>query len=89
MRGENDAPPGLLDPEERYAKLDDLEDPLVKISQVVDWEGFRPVLNRALAKSRKSKAGRKEYDRVMMFMILALQRLYGLRDAHPSGVSDS
>ena len=57
-------PPGFFDLEDRFAKLDGLGDPLLKIAQVVDWEGFRSVLNRAFAKARKSNAGRKEYDRV-------------------------
>ena len=73
-------PPGFFDLEERFAKLDGLGDPLVKIAQVVDWEGFRSVLNRAFAKSRKSNAGRKKYDRVLMFKILVLQQLYNLSD---------
>ena len=54
-------PPGFFDLEERFAKLDGLGDPLVKVAQVVHWEGFRSVLNRAFAKARKSHAGRKEY----------------------------
>ena len=72
--------PGFVDLEERFAKLDGLGEPLRKISQVVDWEGFRPALNRASAKARKSKAGRKEYDRVMMFKVLVSQQLYNLSD---------
>ena len=73
-------PPGFFDLEERFAKLDGLGDPLVKIAGVVDWERFRSVLDKALTKSRKSNAGRKEYDRVMMFKILVLQQLYNLSD---------
>ena len=52
----------------------------MKISGLVNWEGFRPVLDRALARPRKSNAGRKEYDRVLMFKILVLQQLYNLSD---------
>ena len=73
-------PPGFFDLEERFAKLDGLGDPLVKIAKVVDWERFRSVLDKALTKSRKSNAGRKEYDRVMMFKTLVLQQLYNLSD---------
>ena len=73
-------PPGFFDLEDRFAKLDGLDDPLVKIAQVVDWEGFHSVLNRAFAKARKSNAGRKEYGRVLMFKILVLQQLYNLSD---------
>ena len=52
----------------------------MKIAQVVGWEGFRSVLNRAFAKARKSNAGSKEYDRVLMFKILVLRQLYNLSD---------
>jgi IS5 family transposase len=72
--------PGFFDLDDRYAKLDGIGDPLVKIKEAVDWEGFRPILNEALAKPRKSNAGRKEYDRVLMFKITVLQHLYNLGD---------
>ena len=66
--------PGFFDPEERFAKLDGLGEPLVTVEQVVHWEGFRSVLSRAFAKARKSQAGRKEYDRVLLFKIPVLQQ---------------
>jgi len=72
--------PGFFDLDERFAKLDGIGDPLVKIKAVVDWEGFRPILDEALEKPRKSNAGRKEYDRVLMFKITVLQHLYNLGD---------
>ena len=72
--------PGFFDLDDRYSKLDGLGDPLVWIAGLVSWDVFRPVLDRALAKPRKSNAGRKEYDRVLMFKILVLQQLYNLSD---------
>ena len=72
--------PGFFDLEEQFAKLDGLGDPLVKVAEVVRWEGFREALDTAFAKARKSNAGRKEYDRVLMFKILVLQQLYNLSD---------
>ncbi len=72
--------PGFFDLDDRYSKLDGLGDPLVRVAGLVSWEVFRPVLERALAKPRKSNAGRKEYDRVLMFKILVLQQLYNLSD---------
>ncbi|MGH8279099.1 MAG: IS5 family transposase [Terriglobia bacterium] len=71
---------GFFDLQERYRKLSELGDPLEAINRVVDWEVFRPVLQRALKKERKSAAGRKEYDRVLMFKVLVLQSLYNLAD---------
>lgn len=72
--------PGFFDLDDRYAKLDGIGDPLVKIKAVVDWEAFRPILDEALSKPRKGNAGRKEYDRVLMFKVTVLQHLYNLAD---------
>ena len=52
---------GFFDLEERFTKLDGLRDPLVKIEEVVNWEGFRSALTHAFSKPRKSNAGRKEW----------------------------
>ena len=48
--------PGFFDLEERFAKLDGLGDPMVKVAEVVRWEGFRGALDTAFAKARKSNA---------------------------------
>ena len=47
---------------------------------VIDFESFRPLLEKVNCKERKSKAGRPSYDVVMMFKILVLQRLFNLSD---------
>jgi len=39
--------PRFFDLDDRFAKLDGIGDPLVKIRAVVDWEGFRPILDAA------------------------------------------
>ena len=51
---------GFFELEEWLAKLDGLGDRLVKVRDVVDGEGFRAALDRALSKARKSNAGRKK-----------------------------
>jgi IS5 family transposase len=71
---------GFFDLQDRYQKLSELGDPLEVINAVVKWEQFRPVLKKALKKSRKSNAGRKSYDAVLMFKVLVLQGLYNLSD---------
>lgn len=71
---------GFFDLQNRYQKLSELGDPLEAINGVVDWERFRPVLKKALKKSRKNTAGRKPYDAVLMFKVLVLQSLYNLSD---------
>jgi transposase len=70
--------PGLFDVEERYAALSAAGDPLERLSAVVDFEIFRPVLEAALARSDCSRGGRPPCDAVLMFRILVLQALYSL-----------
>lgn len=47
---------------------------------MIDWEIFRPILERIDNKKRKSSAGRKPICRVLMFKMLIVQRLHGLAD---------
>ncbi len=54
--------------------LDMKKDPLVEVDAVVPWEEFRPLLERVWRKpdsERKSRAGRKPMDAVLMFKALA------------------
>ncbi len=74
---------GFFDIANRYAGLDAKNDPLAKIDAVVRWEEFRPALEavwRAPAGERKSAAGRKPWDAVVMFKAIVLCALYNLSD---------
>ncbi len=79
---------GFFDLTRRYDGLDSLCDPLVSIAAAVPFEAFRPKLKAALTKSglrasdaeRKSAAGRKPWDEVLIFKTLVLQALYNLSD---------
>jgi IS5 family transposase len=72
--------PGFFDVDERLAALSAAGDPLERLSAVVDFELFRPVLDTVLARSDRSRGGRPPYDAVLMFKVLVLQALYGLSD---------
>ncbi len=72
--------PGLFDVEDRGAQLTKMGDPLVGLKARIDWEAFRPDLNRIHEKERKSQAGAKPFDVVLMFKILVLQQLHNLSD---------
>jgi IS5 family transposase len=72
--------PGLFDVEERAAQLTEMGDQLVGLNARIDWEAFRPDLNRVHEKDRKSKAGAKPIDVVLMFKVLVLQQLHNLSD---------
>jgi IS5 family transposase len=71
---------GLFDVEFRLAKIDSNGDPLVVLKQAIDWDLFRPELEKIREKERKSNAGRKAYDVLLMFKMLVLQSLYNLSD---------
>ena len=74
---------GFFDIANRYAGLDAKNDPLLKIDAVVRWEEFRPALElvwRTAPHSRKSRAGRKPWDAVVMFKAIVLCALYNLSD---------
>ncbi len=56
---------------------------MVEINAVVPWDEFRPALERVWRKpaaDRKSRAGRKPMDVVLMFKTLVLNALYNLSD---------
>ena len=71
---------GLFDYQQRLSRIDKAGDPLVELNQVVDWEQFRELIERAREKPRKSPAGARGYDSILLFKILILQALYNLSD---------
>ncbi len=72
--------PGLFDVEERLARLSGLGDQLEAFSRTVDFEAFRPDLDKALAYADGSKGGRPPFDPLLMFKILVIQTLNNLSD---------
>ena len=72
---------GFFDFQQRKDQLDAHGNPLKALEDAVDFEAFRPTLVKVRAKERKSGAGRKPYDVVLMFKMLILQSLYNLSDA--------
>ena len=71
---------GLLDWQIRFRQLDEGGDPLPQLQKMVNWERFRPQLERIREQERRSNAGRKPFDVVLMFKVLVLQSLYNLSD---------
>jgi len=71
---------GLFDSDFRIEKLIRLGDPLHRLSQGVDFEIFRPLLQDQLSKLSQGAGGRPPYDYVLMFKILILQRYFNLSD---------
>jgi IS5 family transposase len=72
---------GFYDLDKRLDALSAKGDPLEALERSVAWEGFRaPIEAVRQAEERKSNAGRKPYDAVLLFKVLVLQSLYNLSD---------
>jgi len=71
---------GLFDYEFQLEKIKAHNPPLQKLNDVIEWEWFKEIFDEAFKKERRSNAGRKSYDKVMMFKIIILQRYYNLSD---------
>ena len=71
----------LFDAQDTVQSLSAIGNPLEALKEYVDFELFRNILEDViLPKKRKSNAGRRPIDPVLMFKIIVLQRYYGLGD---------
>ena len=72
---------GLFDEQQIKQKLTSIGNPLEAINKVIDFEMFRALLEEKMNNTqRKSNAGARPFDYVMMLKIIILQRYYGLSD---------
>ena len=71
---------GLFDIDNRLNYLTENGDMLPRLKDLVPREKFRRDLEAIYDHERKSNAGRRPFDVVMMFKILILQSLYNLSD---------
>src|SRR6266403_3150000 len=74
---------GFFDADKRLATITAKGDPLEMIARVVPFESFRAEIEAATltpASEKKSNAGRKPIDVMVMFRMLVLQSLYNLSD---------
>lgn len=64
--------------EQRQTKLEQKKDLLVRLGEVIEWGEFRASLERVHEKPRKSQAGRKTHDVILMFKMLILEQWYNI-----------
>ena len=72
--------PGFFDMSDRLRELSAKGDDLERIAALVDFEQFRPELERAVPRGNGSKGGRPAFDHVLMFKVVLLQAMHGLSD---------
>jgi len=65
----------FFDRENRLQASASLGDSLERLTAAIPWERFRLLLEPVHEKARKSNAGRKPFDVVLMFKMLVLQIL--------------
>jgi len=70
----------MFDVDERLRELSAKGDALERLSELVDFEVFRPDLERAVPRADGSKGGRPAFDHVLMFKVLLLQAMHTLSD---------
>jgi IS5 family transposase len=74
---------GFFDTEKRLAALSAKGDPLEAMDRLVPWESFRADIEAVVLtpdEVKKSSAGRKPMDAIVMFRLLVLQALHNLSD---------
>jgi IS5 family transposase len=73
---------GFFDRDNRLAKIYKLNGFLPKLNTLINWEIFRPILNkvREREKANPNNVGRPPFDVVLMFKILVLKAMYNLAD---------
>jgi len=71
---------GFWDLERRQQELVKKKSILEELNRVIRWESFRGELEQIHLKPRKSKAGRKPIDVIVLFKLLVLQQLYNISD---------
>jgi hypothetical protein len=71
---------GFWDEKQRVAKLQEKKPVLQRLTESIPWESFRPLLDKGYSQERKSNAGRKRIDPLILFKMLVLQQLFNLSD---------
>src|SRR5215468_7326822 len=74
---------GFFDADKRLTALSAKGDPLEAIDRLVPWESFRDDIEAVVLtpdEMRKSSAGRKPVDAIVLFRMLVLQALNNLSD---------
>jgi len=75
--------PSFFDMDNRLAWLSAKGDPLETLARIMPWEDFRADIEAVVLTpedKKKSDAGRKPIDALVMFRMLVLQTLYNLSD---------
>lgn len=68
----------FFDDEKLLEKLTKLGDVLERLSAIVNWRIFEPILDAAIPREKSARGGRPPMENLLMFKILLIKRLYNL-----------
>ena len=68
------------DEHNRVSKLQQDKPVLMRLSETIPWDSFRPLIEKGYTQERRSNAGRKRIDPLILFKLLILQQLFNLSD---------
>lgn len=68
----------FFDQNKRLEKITKMGDVLEQLNAIVNWHIFVPVLDKAIPREKSEKGGRPPFERLLMFKILIIKRLYNL-----------
>jgi hypothetical protein len=71
---------GCWDEEKRIHKLHHKKPVLTTLFESIPWESLRSLIEQGYTHERKSNAGRKRIDPLILFKMLVLQQLFNLSD---------
>jgi IS5 family transposase len=72
---------GFFDIDNQLDKIYQINDFLPKLNSLINWEMFRPILDKVREKEHLGPGGRPPFDVVLMFKILVLKSMFNLSDA--------
>lgn len=71
---------GLFSSQERLQLIREKQAALFHLQGLIQWDAFRPLLEKLLDYKPSAKGGQPPFDPVLMFKICILQQLHGLSD---------
>ena len=69
----------MFEGEEVYRQVEKANTFLYELNKMIAWESFRTIIEKSYKKNDYA-GGRPPYDRILMFKIVMLQRIYNLSD---------
>lgn len=68
----------MFDESDRLERITKLGDILEWLNEIINWQIFVSVLDKAIPRQKSEKGGRPPFDNLLMFKILVIKRLYNL-----------